>query len=428
MSSINGLWSRPLLTPGCAVAMAWLVAMPCAADILPLTLAAAEDIALEAEPGRLSLLARADAFDEEAAAAGQLPELKLRMGLANYPIQSGNFTTEGMTQAQLGLRMEFPAAGLREANARRFGSMADEMREGAGMRERDVLAAVRSAWLDTYYWQQAHAIIDEARPFFADLVTVTRSLYSVGRRNQQDLLRAELELSRIDDRLIEMGNQHNRAIAMLSQWIGDEAKRPIAEKLPQWNSLPPLAAIRADLAGHPAVLAADARIDAREAGIEAAEDDLKSGWMWELGYGYRDGSMPDGSPRADFVSLSVTMDLPFGRDERQGRQLSAAFSERRAAEASREELLRRLASRLEAEYTQWTELSRRISLYETQILIQADANAQASLVAYQSDAADFANVMRAYIDDLNARVDHTRLMVERAKSYAELANLGGFSR
>ena len=106
----------------------------------------------------------------------------------------------------------------------------------------------------------------------------------------------------------------------------------------------------------------------------------------------------------------------------------AAFSERRAAEASKTELLRRLNSRLGAEYARWNELSRRIVLYEQQILTQAAANAQASLVAYQSDTSDFSNVMRAYIDDLNARVEHTNLLVARAKSFAALANLGGIPR
>ncbi len=36
--------------------------------------------------------------------------------------------------------------------------------------------------------------------------------------------------------------------------------------------------------------------------------------------------------------------------------------------------------------------------------------------------------MRAYVDDLNTRIDHVRLQVERAKSYAALANLGGLPR
>jgi outer membrane protein TolC len=324
--------------------------------------------------------------------------------------------------------MEFPPGGVRDASARQYDSLATELRETAGGRDREVLAAVRNAWLDTYYWQQTHAIVDEVRPFFADLATVTRSLYSVGRRNQQDLLRAELELSRLDDRLIDINNQHAVAIAMLSEWVGADASRPVAEKLPAWSSVPPLAELQSALLEHPAVRAANARIDAKEAGIDVAEENHKSGWVWDLGYGYRDGTLSDGTPRSDFVSLSVTMDLPFFRDERQGRQLSAAFSERRAAEASKSELLRRLKSRLESAHASWSDLSRRIALYEAQILPQAGANAQASLVAYQSDAADFANVMRAYIDDLNARVEHTRLQVEQAKWYAELANLGGLPR
>ena len=90
----------------------------------PLTLAAAEDIAIEQEPGRDAMLAKAEAYDDESVAAGQMPDLKLRVGIANFPIQSGGFTTEGMTQAQLGLRMEFPPGGSLEANTRQYESLA----------------------------------------------------------------------------------------------------------------------------------------------------------------------------------------------------------------------------------------------------------------------------------------------------------------
>ena len=395
---------------------------------IPLTLAAAEDLALDQEPGQSSLLALAEALEEESIAAGQLPDPMLRMGLANFPIESGGFTTEGMTQAQLGFRQVFPPGRTREASTRQFQFFSVEMKRNADGRGRDVLSSVRQAWLETYYWQQAHVIVDESRPFFADLVTVTRSLYSVGRKDQQDLLRAELELSRIDDRLIDINKAHSRAIAALSEWVGDHASRPIAEKLPQWQLLPPLEDLKADLLTHPVLLAADARVDARQAGVEIAEERYKPGWALDLGYGYRDGFLPNGDPRSDFISLSVTMDLPFFRKNRQDRKLSAALSQRRAANDSKEELLRRLDSRLESEYARWVELDRRIELYEQQILTLAENNAQAALAAYQSDAADFADVMRAYIDDLNTRVDHIRLQVERAQSYATLANLGGLPR
>lgn len=395
---------------------------------IPLTLYAAEDLALADEPGRAAMLARADAMDEESVAAGELPDPKLRMALANYPIESGGFTTEGMTQAQLGLRMEFPRGETRAASSRRFQSLATEMRQSADGRSRDVLTAVRQAWLDVFYQEQAADIVSASRPFFADLVQVTRSMYSVGRRTQQDLLRAELELSRIDERLIEIERQRAVARAELSNWIGDNAFRPVHASLPAWNSLPTLEQLAVELSKHPAVRAADARIDAREAQVDVADSRFKPGWAVDLGYGYRNGSLASGEPRSDFVSLAFTIDLPFFTENRQDRRLAAALSERRAETAAREVLMRRLQSRLRVEFARWQDLSRRLALYEERILGQAGDHAQAALVAYQSDAADFGDVMRGYIDDLDARLDHVRLQVEQARSYAVIANLGGLPR
>lgn len=395
---------------------------------VPLTLAAAEDLALESEPGQVALEARAEALDEQAVAAGQLPDPMLRVGLANYPLQSGGFSTEAMTQAQLGIRQAFPPGKSRSVSTRRFRSLALEMGESADARRRDVLLAVRQAWLDSYYWQRAQAIVSESRPFFGDLVSVTRSLYEVGRKTQQDLLRAELELSRLDDRVIEIDHRQAEARATLSRWVAKAAARPIALKLPAWEQVPAPEELHDSLLEHPAVRAADARIAAHTAGVDLAHEQYKPGWALDLGYGYRDGMLPSGAPRSDFVSLSVTVDLPIFSSNRQDRALGAALRERRAANESRDELLRRLASELDREYARWQQLTRRIALYESRILALAESRVTASLLAYQSDAGDFADVMRGYIDDLDTQLELVRLQVERAQTYAVLANLGGMPR
>jgi len=176
------------------------------------------------------------------------------------------------------------------------------------------------------------------------------------------------------------------------------------------------------------MLAAEAQIDARRAGVGLAEEQKKPGWALDLGYGYRDGTLPSGDPRSDFVSLSVSLELPFFQKNRQDRKLSAALAERSAAEYKKDQLLRQMSSQLDAEFTQWTDLTRRVDLYESRILSLSEDQAQAALLAYQSEAGDFADVMRGYIDDLNTRLDHVRLQVERGQSYAVLANLGGLSR
>lgn len=390
-----------------------------------LTLDEAERLALDGEPGQAAYAARAEAFSEQAIAAGQLPDPKLRVGVANYPIESGGFSTEAMTQAQVGFQQSFPPGQSRAVGTRRFQSLAEEMTESAGARGRDVRSGVRTAWLEAYYWDHAETIVTESRPFFADLVTVTRSLYAVGSRDQQDVLRSELELSRLEDRLIDIDRQQARAHAALAEWLPEDADRPIAESLPAWDQVPPLDDLIASLESHPALKAADARISAQEAGIDLARERYKPGWSLDVGYGYRDGIYPTGEPRSDMLSVAFMVDLPFFRSNRQDRALAAAFSERRAADESKEQLYRRLGSQLEAEYARWQDLTRRLDLYDRLILVQTRDHSRAALLAYQSEAGDFADVMRGQIDELNTRLDYLRLEVERAQSYAVLANLGG---
>jgi outer membrane protein TolC len=189
--------------------------------------------------------------------------------------------------------------------------------------------------------------------------------------------------------------------------------------------LPDKEELRARLIEHPATAVADADVSASEAAVRIAEENRKPGWVLDLGYGYREGFLPSGEPRSDFISLSVTVDLPLFSKNRQDRKLSAALSERRAAVNSRAELQARLVSELDLEYARWKDLTRRRDLYEDRILDMSRAQVDAAMTAYQNDAGDFADVMRAYVDDLDTRLTHVRLQVERAQSYATLANLGG---
>ena len=393
-----------------------------------LTLAEAEDLALAAEPGQQAMQAKAAALEARAVVAGELPDPMLRLGINNFPVESGGFRTEGMTSAAIGLRQAFPAGKTRVVSARQFDLLAAEMNENADARGRNVVTTVRGAWLDLYYWEQAHKLVAESRPFFADLAAVTRSLYAVGRKSQQDVLRAELELSRLEDRLIDIERQRSRARAALGEWVGSDAARPVAPKLPGWGQIPQLESMQAMLPEHPVLRAADSQIEARGAGVDLANERAKPGWALDLGYSYREGMLPSGQPRSDFVSLGVTVDLPFFRKKSVDSTLAAALQERSAAKSVREQTWRSLQSQLAAEHARWHDLTRRLSLYDTRILDQAKDNAEASMLAYQSDRGDFADVMRAYIDDLNTRIEHIRLQVERAQSYAVLANLGGLPR
>ena len=123
------LFTLALLLPWTSSAMAQ--------QRVPLTIAEAEDLALTDEPGRGALLAQAEAMTEQAVAAGALPDPTMRVGLANYPIESGGFSTEGMTQAQLGIRQAFPRG--RSLGTEQMQARAEVFSRSAEARRRDVV-------------------------------------------------------------------------------------------------------------------------------------------------------------------------------------------------------------------------------------------------------------------------------------------------
>jgi outer membrane protein TolC len=414
---------RMLFGPGLFLALLF-AALPAKGDDF-LSLVEAERLALADEPGRRALEARAEALGGEALAAVALPAPTLRLGLNNYPIERGDFSTEGMTSAGVTYRQAFPPGDVRQLRRERYDWEASAARRQGDARDREVRLRVREHWLDLYLGQRSELLLAETRPLFGDLLEVTRSLYAVGRKNQQDVVRAELELGQLGDRLIEARRQQALARARLSRWTGPINDRPVPDPLPALPAIPELATLRRDLGRHPRLEAADASIEARGRHVDLAEAERRPGWALDMGYAYRDGQLPDGQPRSDFVTVGVSLELPFLRRQALDGELQAALAARNALEWDREALRRELVATLDAEYAQWEKLGRRIDLYETDILRQAAANAEAAKLAYQSDTADFADVMRAAIDELNTRLEHLRLQVERARSQAMLAYLGG---
>lgn len=391
----------------------------------PLYLAEAERLALADEAGARALEARSSALAAEAKAAEALPVPTLRVGLNNYPIERGDFSTEGMTSAGVTLRQAFPPAGARDLREKRLDWMAQALRWQGADRNRVVRLEVRRAWLDLYLGQRSQALLREARPLFEDLLEVTRSLYAVGRKSQQDVLRAELELGRLADRQIEAERVAAEALATLIRWTGPLASPRLPETLPELPPVPDDATLADALEAHPRLRAAEAQLEADHRTVNLAETERKPGWALDLGYAYREGELPNGEPRSDFVTVGLSMELPFLRRQAVDDRLRSALQSRDASAWERDNLRRELLAGIETETARWRDLGRRITLYDRTILPNAAATAAAAKQAYQSDAADFADVMRAAIDELDARLERLRLAVQRAQSQAALAYLGG---
>jgi outer membrane protein TolC len=382
-------------------------------------------IALENDPAIAASRASARAQSENAIAEGQLPDPRLRTGLANLPVDDFDISSEPMTQLQLGIEQAFPRGKTLHYRQVRAESLASVEEANAAATALETVRDVRRHFLELYYQIRAAAIVAETRELFAQLVDITQAQYGSGRVRQQDVLSASLELARLDDRAtrIETAADENRAT--LAKWLDSAADLPLAEDFPELPALPLKAQIDAALLEHPALEAETGRVNAMKQGIRIAKEQYKPGWSAGVEYRKRFGDDPDGNPRSDMMAAMLSMDLPLFTGNRQDRRLAASIAETEAAELRRDDRLRELRRMLATDYADWQRLGERAALYEAKLLREATANADASLHAYQSGVTEFTTLMRARITELDVRLDELRIRVDRARAQANLLYLAG---
>jgi outer membrane protein TolC len=350
-----------------------------------------------------------------------------------------------MTQLKVGVSQMFPRGDslkIKQEQLKIESTKFPLLRED---RKAKLKSQVSQLWLEAYLAQQTIKLIEADWALFEQMAEVAKASYSnvVGKTRQQDVIRAQLEIVQLDDRLTTHKQKLEMTIARLNEWlhIYDEDRlngsfnfdeQPlefrVSKKLPAITLNNP-AVLKAsnysrnllaqELANHPAILAIDVKRKASQKGIELAKQQYEPKWGVNASYAYRD-NMPSGDSRADLFSVGVTFDLPLFTENRQDKQVAASIADSEAIKTEKLLLTKQMISVLEKELRQLKRLSDRQSIYKEQLLKQTHDQAEASLTAYTNDDGDFAEVVRARIAELNARISALIIDVDALKTVARI--------
>ncbi len=388
-----------------------------------------------------------DSIDALSIAADTLPNPKVSLGLANIAADSFDFSQEGMTNFKVGVSQMFPRGdtlALRKKQLALVGSQFPFQRED---RRAQVSVVAAKLWLDAYKAQESIALIEKNRSLFEQLADVAQASYSsaIGKTRQQDIVRAQLELTRLDDRLTMLRQKMEISKQKLNQWLSDYSGGDystqssglstsgagfiLINQLPEiymlnntyftsQTEIPPQRLYKLFLK-HPAVKALEQKIKAAQSGIDLAKQKYKPEWGVSAGYGIRNDT-PDGVDRSDLFSIGVSFDIPLLTTNRQDKQVQSAISKTSAVKTEKWLLIRKLISQFETNRSQLVRLNERQVLYRDRLLPQMHDQAEASLTAYTNDDGDFAEVVRSRIAQLNALIDALSINVERQKSIIQL--------
>ena len=259
--------------------------------------AQAVETALAANPHLAAAAAHAEALQAVPSQVRTLPDPVLGLNAMNLPTDSFNLHQEPMTQIQLSFSQMIPYPGKRQLMADAAGYEATAGLARAEDARLELAGQVRAAWWRLFQHDRALEIIGQNTRLMRDVIQIAQARYEVGEGLQQDVLLAQLELSRLLERELRLNGMRSRTEAALSALLDRPAGRSIAlPPDPENIVLPDIPAdtelITAAIADRPKLAAEQALMGAARARLGLAELNLRPNFTVGAGYGLRGGDDP----------------------------------------------------------------------------------------------------------------------------------------
>jgi len=385
----------------------------------PLLVALVQE-AVERNPDLLSareLLAAARSRPDQARA---LPDPMVSVTYTNDgwrpTLGERDMTTLGFLWSQ-----DLPYPGTRGLRADLLAREADEAGARLDRLRLGIVAALKRAYYGLLLARDLQVLLEEQEVVWKEIEGVARARYAVGQGAQQDVLRVQVEVTRLEQLRAELEAEVEVRLAELNALLDRPPDTPL--------STTARLALRPELRDLAALLPA----------LEAASPELRGGLFSaereRLAVGLaRKGSKPDFSIQAGYMNrggldamwqAGVGVSLPLSRKKREGALLEAE-ARLRASERRTDSSRLRLRSRTQQRLSQLRAAEKIAELYAGGIIPQAQMSVEAAIANYQAGKLPFISVLEALTRLYGDRTTYLRLLArhETTRAALEEASLG----
>ncbi|NRF32299.1 TolC family protein [Vibrio coralliilyticus] len=380
-------------------------------------------MALNNDSNRKQYFAQSQALRETGVASATLMDPKIKVGFGGLPVDSFKFDEDPMTNISVGLMQQFERGSTLELQQKKSNQQADGVGLQIDARELDVINSMTQLWLELGYQQQAKTIMLENRRLLKEMESFIQTNYSIGKSEAQDLLNAQLQVSKLDEKLQANQQMQQRLMAQLSEWLGanwsEQIQNVSASNQLNWTKLDQQlnenlasSGYYQQLSLHPMVQMASQTISTSETQVEIAQQAYQPQFGVEVMYAYRQANGMMGEPASDLVSAYLTMDIPLFTGNRQDRNLAAAQYQVGAAKSQKDTLLAQMNAKVNALLVDRTNLAQRLERYQSTLLPQANARIRAVERGYQNNTSQFNDVITASADELALQLEQQRLIAD----------------
>ena len=387
-----------------------------AAPLEQLTLERAVQLSLRHSRQLPAQDAMAESARHMAVAAGQRPDLTLKLGINNLPVTGSdafNLTNDFMTMASIGVMRELTSAAKLKARSARFEREADVALAERAMTQINLGRDTATAWLERHFQERMQALMGAQRDEARLQVEGAEATYRGGRGSQTDVFAARALVAQIDERLQQIEQNIAVAKTRLSRWVGPQAHQPLAAA-PDLTQVPLRSGgLEELLKSHPSLAVLEKQEGVARAEADVAQTEKKSDWSMELMFSQR------GPAYSNMVSINFSLPLQNNQASRQDRELAARLSRVEQLQAQREEAVRERAAEAGARLQQWQGNRKRLDAYDRDLIPLAALRTQAALAAYRGNG-PLQAVLEARRMEIDTHLERLRLEMETAALWAQL--------
>ena len=407
---------------------AWLLPA-CATDdpSLGANLTGLLEYAREHNPEFAAMRHEADAAAQRVQPAAALPDPVLRTELMDITNRDTD-KSPSLLPSQVGntrytLMQSVPWFGKRDLKREAAGAVAGQAQGRTTATWAELAMQIKSAYAQYYYVAGSQQITRDLLDLVVQMEKVAQVRYANGLAAQQDAVRAQVEQTVMKTELVALDSSKRQVEARLNALLSRPATMPLAapqglRNIPAAASLENHKALESRIREHNPDLFVD------EGGISAAEKNR------ELAYKNRYPDFNLGIFPTQYGSavrewgVMVEFNIPLQQETRrsQERESEAMLA---AAKARKEATANRILSALAENLAGLDAAQRTESLGSSGLLPQAKVTFESALTGYQTGRVDFATLLDAARQILNAKLEVLKAQTDAQMRLAEIERLLG---
>ncbi|HKZ77495.1 MAG TPA: TolC family protein [Pyrinomonadaceae bacterium] len=377
--------------------------------------------ALENNPEIKAMQRRFDMMRARIPQAKALDEPVLSVGYMGNIVPFSVQTDDPSSGRTISITQDLPYPGKRSLKGKIANTEADAEWWNFEQTRRNVVAEVKDAYFELYYLTKAIGVLSKTKILLEQFTKIAEARYTVGRGIQQDVLKAQVEFSKLIEQQTVLEQRKQIAEARLNSLMYRESDSPLplVEELKPREfpySLSQLNEVA--IANYPELKSQRRKLESAQYSIQLAKKDFYPDFSVGFTYVNRP-AMPE------MYGVTVGIKLPVYVWQKQRPALTETTASFEAEKRSLENKTTVLMFKIRDKYLAQTTARRLVSLYSTTIVPQSSLSLESAIAGYQVGRVDFLTLLDNLVTLLNYELSYYEQLSNEEKAVAALESLVG---